>query len=432
RVPSTHGACDFMSGLLLSHLHDWLNLLLRWAHFITGVAWIGASFYFNWLENHLERQEKSQEAGNDIAGNLWAVHGGGFYYLQKYEVAPPKLPTTLHWFKYEAYFTWITGFALLCSLYYMNASVYMVDPAVADIKPLTAVFIGFGSLLVSWLFYDGLCKLPLKENNLLVGLIVFGWFAGLGWVLTEFLSARAAYIHVGAAIGTVMVANVAYVIIPAQRDMVSALSEGQEPDGAKGRNALLRSRHNNYFTLPVLFIMISSHYPTTYGNSLNWLVLAVIALGGIGVRHYFNIRHLDKKNLWVLPIALVLLMLAIYMTRPVVPTPKPTAQTTEQETGESGMMQEPATGDYPASAEIMPVIKERCSGCHSTSPTLMGLTAPMLGVVLETEEQLETLGPRVFQTTVISRSMPFTNLTKMTEEERDLVARWYAGRMQNK
>ena len=418
-----------MSGLLTAHLHDWLNLLLRWAHFITGVAWIGASFYFNWLENHLERLNKSEGAGNDIAGDLWAVHGGGFYYLQKYEVAPPRLPTKLHWFKYEAYFTWLTGLALLVSLYYVNASVYMVDPSVSDISTATAVMVGAGSLLLSWLFYDGLCKSPLKENNVVIALIVFGWFAALAWVLTNLLSGRAAYIHVGAAIGTVMVANVAHVIIPAQRNMVEALSSGKEPDGAKGKNALLRSRHNNYFTLPVLFIMISNHYPTTYGNSLNWIVLLVIALGGVGVRHYFNIRHFDKKNLWVLPIALVLLVTAIYMTRPVGSQPEVTAPVEAvDEVGEAVTSDEPA----PTTADIMPIIKERCSGCHAKEPTLMGLVAPMMGVVLETEEQVERQGPRVFQSTVISKSMPFTNMTKMTQEERDLVARWYAGRVKSR
>jgi uncharacterized membrane protein len=258
-----------MDTVLMAHLQDWFNLLLRWAHFITGVAWIGASFYFNWLENHLERQLKTEGAGDDIAGDLWAVHGGGFYYLQKYEVAPPKLPATLHWFKYEAYFTWITGFALLCSLYYFNASVYMVDRSVADISPTAAVGIGLASMALSWFFYDGLCRSPMRESNRLTGLIVFGWFAGVAWILSDLLSGRAAYIHVGAAIGTIMVANVFTVIIPAQKELVAAVKEGRPPEASKGRNALQRSRHNNYFTLPVLFIMISNHYSTTYGNTLN-------------------------------------------------------------------------------------------------------------------------------------------------------------------
>lgn len=420
-----------MDSLLLAHLHDWLNLLLRWAHFITGVAWIGASFYFNWLENHLERQlNHGDGCGKGIAGDLWAVHGGGFYYLQKFEVAPPKLPATLHWFKYEAYFTWITGFALLCSLYYLNAGVYMIDRSVADIAPFSAVVIGIGALLFSWFFYDGLCRSPLRENNRLTGLLVFGWFAGLAWLLSGLLSGRAAYIHVGAAIGTIMVANVFTVIIPAQKELVAAVREGRPPEAAKGRNALLRSRHNNYFTLPVLFIMISNHYSTTYGNTLNWLVLAVISLGGIGVRHYFNIRHLDKKNLWVLPLALVLLAMAVYMTRPVTDIGF-SEQPAEKPVSGDPVSQAQPVMNAPTTAEILPVIQARCGGCHSEEPTLLGFTTPVMGLVLDTVEQLESQGPRIFQTTVIARNMPFGNMTEMTEEERDLVGRWYQGQVKN-
>lgn len=415
---------------LTAHLHDWLNLLLRWAHFIVGVAWIGASFYFNWLENHLERQAKARAktredgaaSGDDIAGDLWAVHGGGFYYLQKYEVAPPRLPATLHWFKYEAYFTWITGFALLCTLYYWNADVYMIDRRVAELGAPAAVGIGIASLVVSWFFYDGLCRSPLKENNALLGLIVFGWFVGLSWILSDFLSGRAAYIHVGAAIGTIMVANVFTVIIPSQKDLVAAVKAGREPDGAKGANALLRSRHNNYFTLPVLFIMISNHYPATYGHARNWLVLAIISLAGVGVRHFFNVRHLEKHNRLVLPLSLLLLAVAVAVTRPIVPKPavtEPAAAT-------------PGTGAPPTTSDVMAIVQERCTGCHAENPTLGGFPAPPLGVVLETAQQLETQGPRVFQSTVITRTMPLGNMTKMTPEERDSIARWYAGRLQNR
>lgn len=271
---------------------EWLNLLLRWAHFITGVAWIGASFYFNWLENHLERQN----AKGGIAGDLWAVHGGGFYYLQKFTVAPERLPANLHWFKWEAYFTWITGFILLCTLYYWNAGVFMVDSRVADLSSLQAVGIGIASLVLSWLFYDGLCRSPLARKQALTALLIFAWFALLSWLLSQFLSGRAAYIHVGAAIGTIMVANVFFVIIPSQKDLVEAVNEQRMPDPQKGKNALARSRHNNYFTLPVLFIMISSHYAGTFGHPLNWLVLLVISMVGVGIRHWFNIRHLEKHG----------------------------------------------------------------------------------------------------------------------------------------
>lgn len=403
-----------MDGGLTAHLQDWLSLLLRWAHFITGVAWIGASFYFNWLENHLERQ---QGRSDGIAGDLWAVHGGGFYYLQKYEVAPPRLPPTLHWFMYEAYFTWITGFALLATVYYWNANVFMIDASVAELSSLQAIGIGIASLVLSWLFYDGLCRSPLRENNALVGLIVFGWFVGLAWILSSLLSGRAAYIHVGAAIGTIMVANVFRVIIPSQRELVAALKEGREPDGSKGRNALQRSRHNNYFTLPVLFIMISNHYSSTYGHALNWVLLAVISVAGIGVRHFFNIRHLKPHNRWVLPVSLLLLVAVIVATRPV------------SDHGAADSSPDRA-GGYPTSAEVMTTIEARCTGCHAAEPELAGFVAPPLGVALETAKQLEIMGPRVFQTTVVTRTMPLGNLTQMTEDERDLIAKWYAGRIQ--
>jgi uncharacterized membrane protein len=223
-------------------IQEWLSLLLRWAHFITGVAWIGASFYFNWLENHLERQN----ARDGIAGDLWAVHGGGFYHLEKYAVAPARLPPTLHWFKYEAYFTWITGFALLCTVYYWNAGALLVDRSVADLAGWQATGIGLGSMVLSWLFYDLACRSPLARHNSVLALTVLAWFVALAWFLSESLSGRAAYIHVGAAIGTIMVANVFFVIIPAQKDLVAAVSEDRAPRADKGENALLRSRHNNY------------------------------------------------------------------------------------------------------------------------------------------------------------------------------------------
>jgi uncharacterized membrane protein len=403
-----------MGGALVGYLQDWLNLLLRWAHFITGVAWIGASFYFNWLENHLERQQSSGD--RDIAGDLWAVHGGGFYYLQKYEVAPPALPPTLHWFKYEAYFTWITGFALLCTLYYWNAGAFMIDRSVADIGPLTAIGIGIGSLLLSWFFYDGLCRSPLRENNLLLGVIIFGWFTGLAWILSDFLSGRAAYIHVGAAIGTIMVANVFTVIIPSQKDLVAAVGEGREPDGAKGRNALLRSRHNNYFTLPVLFIMISNHYPSTYGNANNWLILAVISLAGVGIRHYFNVRHLEEHKRWVLPVSLAVLAIAVVIARPASLFPKRADR-------------DPTSMAAPTTTDILPIIRQRCAGCHAEEPELAGFVAPPLGIELETTFQVESEAPRVLQATVMTRTMPLGNLTQMTEDERDMIARWYKGRL---
>ena len=393
-----------------AYLQEWLNLLLRWAHFITGVAWIGASFYFNWLENHLERQN----AKDGIAGDLWAVHGGGFYYLQKFQVAPERLPANLHWFKWEAYFTWITGYLLLCTLYYWNAGVFMVDSRVADLSSLQAVGIGTAAIVLSWLFYDALCRSPLARKQALTALLIFAWFALLSWLLSQFLSGRAAYIHVGAAIGTIMVANVFFVIIPSQKDLVEAVNEQRMPDPQKGKNALARSRHNNYFTLPVLFTMISSHYAGTFGHPWNWLVLLVISLIGVGIRHWFNIWHLEKHSALVLPFSLLLLAALIFALRP-----EPKLDLGDEVT-------------FPSTAAIMPVIEARCVTCHAAKPDHPGFAAAPLGVLLEGEVAVNLQALVIHNTVIVTQSMPLANITQMSDEERNLIARWYAGRTRGK
>jgi len=389
-----------------AYLQEWLALLLRWAHFITGIAWIGASFYFNWLENHLERQQSDKR----LVGDLWALHGGGFYYLQKLKNAPEQLPPTLHWFKWEAYFTWLTGFALLCLVYYQDAGLYMVDSRVADISNLYAIAIGLASLLLSWLFYDLLCRSAAGRNQLLMMILIFAWFTLLSWLLSSYLSGRAAYLHVGAAIGTIMVANVLLVIIPSQKDLVAAVMEQRVPDPDKGRHALLRSRHNNYFTLPVLFIMISTHYAGTFGNAWNWLLLVLIGLVGVGIRHWFNIRHLENHSRWVLPLSLLLLLAVIIAMRPQAPLG------IEQRT------------TIPSTAEAMKVVQEHCTICHSAQPEHPGFAAAPLGIVLDDERTLDMLAPRVHHVTVVTQSMPLANTTGMSDEERDLIDKWYAGR----
>ena len=393
-------------------LQQWLSLLLRWAHFITGVAWIGASFYFNWLENHLQRRLVTEDSQDPIAGDLWAVHGGGFYYLQKFRVAPAHLPETLHWFKYEAYFTWLSGFALLLVVYYWNASMYLLDPAVSAISPAQAIALGLASLLASWLVYDGLCRSPLRRRPLLLGILIFVWFALLAFMLTGFLSGRAAYIHVGAAIGSVMVANVFFVIIPAQKHLVAALLAGQQPHATQGLNALLRSRHNNYLTLPVLFMMIANHYPATYGSRYNWLVLLVFSLAAVGIRHWFNVRHLRNYQRWILPASVLLLISLMLATLPVNRT------TTAAR-----------AAALPSTVDIMPLIQRRCVGCHASQPSISGFTAPPLGVAFDDMQQVENQAQRIYQVAVATRSMPLGNMTGMREDERELLAQWYAAQL---
>jgi len=390
-----------------AHLHMWLSLLLRWSHFIFGVAWIGASFYFNWLENHLQRQNQPE----GIAGDLWAVHGGGFYHLEKYAVAPRQLPASLHWFKWEAYATWLSGMALLITVFYWNAQTYMLDPQVSGISTATAIGIGVLSLFSSWIVYDLLCCSSLSRWEWLLALLIFAWFVVLALGLSTWLSGRAAYIHVGAAIGTIMVANVFRVIIPAQKDMVNAVTQNRVPDASKGRRALQRSRHNNYFTLPVLFIMISGHYPATYGHPHNWLVLLVFSLAAVAIRHYFNIRHLPGFRAWPLIPATLLLACVIFITAP---EPAPVYRDT-------------ASTAAPTAGDIFTIIETRCTGCHARVPTLAGFTSPPLGVELDSPQKLMQHAERVYQTAVVTRTMPLANLTQMTDTERQLLARWFEG-----
>jgi uncharacterized membrane protein len=385
---------------LAGHLHDWLNLALRWAHLITGIAWIGASFYFNWLENRLNR--RSQPTG--IAGDLWAVHGGGFYHLRKLAVAPERLPFELHWFKWEAYATWWTGFALLCVVYYWDASVFLLAPGF-HLPPPLGIALGVGALLASWLAYDLLCRLLAGHGQVLLAAAVLAWFTALAWALAEVFSARAAFVHTGAAIGTVMVANVFRVIIPAQKDLVDAVAEGREPEAAKGAAALLRSRHNNYLTLPVLFLMISIHYPGTYGHPRPWLVLLGISLGGVAIRHFFNIRHRAAGRAWVfLATGLGLLILTALLTAPNPPV-------------------RPAEAMAVPDDVAMDIVWRRCTGCHSRQPSLAGFTGAPLGIVLDTALDLQQQRQRVYRS-VATRTMPLANLTQMTDVERETIVNW--------
>ncbi len=381
-----------------AHLHEWLNLLLRWIHFIVGVAWIGASFYFNWLENNLDRRPPQEDG---IAGNLWAVHGGGFYHLKKFSTGPDTLPSPLHWFKWEAYTTWLSGFSLLVVVYYVNARAWLIDPAVMALEPWQGIAVGVGAVLGSWFVYDALCR-ALRARPVALALAVFAWFALLAFVLANLLSGRAAYIHVGAAIGTVMVANVFFVIIPAQKEMVAALAERRALDPATGENGLLRSRHNNYLTLPVLFTMISSHFPSTYGNAHGWLVLVLLSVTGVAVRHYFNVRHRGNRLAWILPLAFLAMVGIMIMTAP-----------------------KPVTGGARVSdAEMLSIMTSRCATCHAANPGQAGFTAPPKGIELDTLDKIRAQRDAINQVTVVTHTMPIGNLTGMLPEERDTVGRW--------
>jgi uncharacterized membrane protein len=396
-------------GYLVPYGLEWLNLLVRWLHIITGIAWIGASFYFVWLDNSIRPPAPGSElARKGVSGELWAVHGGGFYNPQKYLVAPAELPADLHWFKWEAYSTWLSGFALLAIVYYFNAQAMMVDRAVADLSSWQAVGIGLASLVVGWTVYDLLCRSKLGQNDLAFGAVVFALLVGAAWALTHFLSGRAAYIHVGAMIGTIMVANVLMVIIPGQRKMVEAMRAGGRPDPVYGIRGKQRSVHNNYFTLPVLFIMISNHYAMTYRNDHAWAVLAVIMAAGVFIRHFFNLRHKGRVA-WQYPAigAALLLGLAIAIA------PKaPNA-------ARAGL--EPAA----QFTQVRAIIGQRCVSCHASHPTQPGFVTAPAGVMLDDPHAISQNAARIYQQAVQLKAMPLANLTNMTDAERAQVAAWY-------
>ena len=388
-----------------AHLGQWLNLALRWSHVITGVAWIGTSFYFNWLNSRLALPIDRSEPG--VAGELWSVHGGGFYRVVKYTVAPPRLPGTLHWFKWEAYATWVTGFLLLVLIYYAGAASFLVEPGGGHLSPIAGIAAGIGTLLVSWLVYDALCRSGLGSRPLALASLLFFLGTALAWELTRLLSPRAAYIHVGAAIGTIMAANVLMVIIPAQKEMVGALAQGRPPDAARGKQAALRSLHNNYLTLPVLFIMVSSHYPATYGHPLNWAILAALTVIGVGTRHWFNLRNQGRQNAWLLPAAALGLVALAVVTAP------PPARSSAV-----------GAGDVASFADVRVVVARRCAPCHSSVPTQPGMPAAPLGVMLDTPDQIRASAPRILAVAVDAQTMPLGNLTGMTADERALLGKW--------
>ena len=386
-----------------AYIVDWLNLLVRWLHLIAGIAWIGASFYFVWLDNSLE---PSPAGGNArVFGELWSVHGGGFYHNEKFLLGPEKLPVTLHWFKWEAYTTWLSGMALLAMVYWWGARTYLIDPHVADVSPGMAIALSAGSLVAGWLVYDALCRLVRSE--LALGAIVYLMLVAAAFAFQAVFSARAAYVQVGAIIGTIMVGNVFFVIIPGQRRMVDAIRAGRTPEPEPGRRGKQRSVHNNYFTLPVLFIMVSNHFPFTYGHRHGWVVLAVIMAAGVLIRHFFNLRHRGRLAPW-LPVAAgaTLTALAVAIAPRAVPT---------------------GANDAPVRfADAEKVIAMRCVSCHADKPTHPGFAQPPAGVVLDTPERIKASAARIDQQAVQTRAMPIGNLTQMTEAERALLGRWIA------
>ena len=382
---------------------DWLNLLGRWLHVIAGIVWIGSSFYFIALDNHLRppEQEDDREAG--VGGESWEIHGGGFYRVQKYRIAPPTLPESLHWFKWEAYTTWLSGFALLIVLYYFHADTYLIDKDVADLSTWEAIAISIGLLAASWLVYNALCRV-LGSRPLVLAATLLALITLSAWGISHLFSGRATYLQVGAMIGTMMVGNVFFVIIPAHWELVRAKQAGREPDPAANERGKLRSVHNNYLTLPVVFTMISNHFPFTYGHSYSWLILVVLLVIGAWIRHFFNLRHAGR-TVWAIPVtaALAVALLAV-LIRP-------------QNESVAGTAAVPF-------ARVAQVIDQRCTACHSLHPTKVD-EAP-LGITMDTPGEIQRLAPGIQQQAVDSTAMPLGNVTGMTTAERRLLGRWIA------
>jgi len=392
-----------------AYIVDWLNLFGRWVHLITGIAWIGASFYFVWLDNHLLPPRDPKDGERGISGEVWAVHGGGFYHAQKFKLTPPFLPEPLHWFKWEAYWTWMSGVFLLALIYWYGAEIYLIDPSVVALSKPVAILLGVATLVGGWLAYDWLCKSPLGQDERKLGGVIFLFVAVMAFVLCHVFGGRGAYIHYGAMLGTIMVANVFFVIMPGQRELVAACKDGRAPDRTPGLRAKQRSVHNTYFTLPVLFVMISNHYAGTYGSRYNWLILIALSLAGALIRVWFVQRHFGKATPIPLASAAVLLLAVVVAQAPKSVAPAEAASRSAAE----------------VFAEVQGIVHERCAGCHAAAPTQPGFAAPPLGVVFDQPRDILTQAVKIHQQTVVSKAMPIGNLTQMTDAERAVLDQWF-------
>ena len=391
---------------------DWLNLAIRWLHVVAAIAWIGESFYFVALDNSLKKPKDQTLVERGVFGELWHVHGGGFYNMQKYMVAPAQMPDDLHWSKWPSYTTWMSGFGLFTVLYLFSPSTYLIDPNVLPMSPVEAVAAALAFLTAGWIVYDSLCRL-LGHKDGALGICVGLYVLVAAYLACHVFSGRAAYLIVGAMLATIMSANVFFVIIPGQRKMVNAMLKGEAPNPIYGKRGKQRSVHNTYFTLPVVFAMLSNHYAMTYTHPYNWAVLVAILFAGALIRQFFVMRHRGQV-LWYLPVggvALLALALAVTLPRPVMP------------------QAQAANAPAVKLADIRPILQQRCAECHSAHPTLMG-SAPA-GVLFDTPQEISTNAQRLHEQAVVLKAMPLGNVTKMTPDEREKIAAWFtAGKQQ--
>lgn len=392
-------------------LADWIALFIRWFHVIAGIAWIGASFYFVWLDNNL-REPPKWKKDKGIKGDLWAVHGGGFYEVAKYSYGPEEIPKTLHWFKWEAYATWLSGMVLLFWIYYAGAEAYLIDSSVNDLSKIDAIMYGLLFIFGGLGIYEFAGRSKLNQSPFVFAIFLILFLCFSSWLASQLYGGRGAYIHVGALIGTIMAGNVFFNIIPSQRLMVKAVIEKAPIDPTWGAGAKLRSVHNNYLTLPIIFIMISNHYPMTYQHPQSWLVLVAIAAVSAWIRHFFNLRHVGvfKPSILVTGAA-AMLAIAVWVSWPQLQHTAPES--------------EPASVPVVTQSEITAVINKHCVSCHAKAPTDDVFKAAPMGVMLDTWQDIEKWAGKIHHRTVFTQDMPFLNKTGMTDAEREVVANWY-------
>jgi uncharacterized membrane protein len=392
---------------------EWLSFAARWLHVVTAIAWIGSSFYFIALDLGLVKREGMPAGAH---GEEWQVHGGGFYHIQKYLVAPARMPEHLTWFKWESYATWLSGFALLVIVYYAGADLYLIDRNVLDVSAPVAILLSVASLAFGWLVYDLLCRSPLARNDTALMLVLFPILVAVAWGYTQLFTGRAAFLHLGAFTATIMSANVFLIIIPNQKIVVADLIAGRKPDPKYGRIAKTRSLHNNYLTLPVVFLMLSNHYPLAFATRFNWVIAALVFLIGVLIRHYFNTRHARKGNPhWTWGAALVLFLVIAWLST------APKILTGEEKPSASAQMLITSV-HFPA---VRDTVTGRCAMCHAAEPAWDGVRFTPKAVALETEAQIATHAREIYLQAGRSHAMPPGNVSAMTEEERALIVAWF-------
>jgi uncharacterized membrane protein len=385
---------------------DWLNLLVRWTHLIAGIAWIGSSFYFIWLDAHLERAATPDPA---VEGTLWMVHSGGFYRVERRRIGPGQMPALLHWFKWEAAITWMSGLALLAIVYYLTGGIYLIDPAVSRLTPLQAAGAGLGAIAVAWFAYDALWQSALARRPAVATTLTLVLIAAVTLLFCRLLGGRAAFIHVGGTLGTIMVANVWVRILPSQQRMIDATAAGRTPDFSESDRAKTRSVHNSYLTFPVLFIMLSNHFPATYAAPLNAVVLALLMVAGAAARHVMIGKGPSRR--WAYVPVIAAFAGVFLLTRPAA--------------GLIGGWPAPTTpGPAPAFAEVQTIVQTRCGTCHSRTPSAAGFASAPAGVMFDDPASIRRLSMRIYERAVVTKTMPLANMTGITEAERAVLARW--------